>query len=91
MPACSYGPALVVVGALMLQSVKMIEMSRIDELLPAFLVIVLMAFTYNIGVGMTAGFVAYPLMKAAGGRIRDVKPGMWVLFALSAAFFVFHI
>lgn len=91
MPACSYGPALVVVGALMLQSVKMIPMDRLDELLPAFLVIVLMAFTYNIGVGMTAGFVAFPVMKVLGGNFRDVKPGMWVLFVLSALFFVFHI
>jgi len=90
-PACAYAPALVVVGALMLESVKMVDTTRIDELLPAFLVIVLMAFSYNIGVGMTAGFVAWPLMKVATGHVRQVRPGMWVLFALSALFFVFRI
>ncbi len=90
-PACAYAPALVVVGALMLESVKMVDTTRIDELLPAFLVIVLMAFSYNIGVGMTAGFVAWPLMKVATGHVREVRPGMWVLFALSALFFVFRI
>jgi xanthine/uracil/vitamin C permease (AzgA family) len=36
---------------------------------------------------MTAGFVLYPPCLAAAGRGREVRPGMWVLFALSAVFF----
>ncbi len=58
--------------------------------LTTFVTIVLMSFTYNIGVGMTAGFVLYPLMKAISGRVREVPGGMWVLSALSLAFFVFY-
>ncbi|HOH77159.1 MAG TPA: NCS2 family permease, partial [Myxococcota bacterium] len=68
-----------------------IEIGRMDEFLPAFLVVVLMAFTYNIGIGMTAGFVAWPIMKIAAGKWRQVMPGMWVLAAISMAFFVFHL
>ena len=41
-----------------------------------------MIFTYNIGVGMTAGFIAYPLMKASTGRLEEVKRGLWVLTLL---------
>jgi AGZA family xanthine/uracil permease-like MFS transporter len=60
------------------------------ELIPAFATVVLMSFTYNIGVGMTAGFVLYPILKLITGRVREVPGGMWVLSALSLAFFVFY-
>ena len=59
------------------------------ELIPAFLTIVLMIFTYNIGVGMTAGLLSYPLIKLCTGRVREVSGGMWVLALLSLTFFVF--
>jgi len=89
-PPCAYGPALVFVGLLMLSAVVNIPFDRPEELVPAFAVIALMSFTFNIGVGMTAGFLLYPPFMAAAGRIREVRAGMWVLFALSAVFFVFY-
>lgn len=89
-PACVYGPALVIVGVTMLSAVTKIPFDRLEELVPAFAVIVLMSFTYNIGIGMTAGFVLYPLFMAVAGRVREIKPGMWVLTALSLLFFVFY-
>jgi AGZA family xanthine/uracil permease-like MFS transporter len=49
-----------------------------------------MIFTFNIGVGITAGFVAYPVVKLLSGRIREVPGGMWVLSAISIAFYVFY-
>ena len=52
--------------------------------------IVLMAFTYNIGVGMSAGLVLYPLMKVAAGRWREVHPALLPLSAISLLFFVFY-
>lgn len=49
-----------------------------------------MSFTYNLGIGMTAGFVTYPLVKVVAGRWREVPAGMWILGALSAVFYVFY-
>ena len=89
-PAFAYGPALIMVGILMMGAVTRIDFEDLTELIPAFATIVLMSFTYNIGVGMTAGFVLYPLMKVISGRVREVPGGMWVLSALSLAFFVFY-
>lgn len=89
-PPQAYGPALVVVGSLMLEPVTKIRFDDFTELLPAFAVIALMSFTYNIGVGITAGFVLYPFAKVVAGRWREVKPGLWVLAALSLMFFVFY-
>jgi len=88
-PACAYGPVLVVVGMLMLEPVAALDFRDPTELAPAFLVIVLMSFTYNLGVGMTAGFVSYPLVKLLTGRGRDIPGGMWVLAALSTLFYAF--
>ncbi|MBM4398405.1 MAG: NCS2 family permease, partial [Deltaproteobacteria bacterium] len=89
-PPCAYGPALVFVGLLMVSAVVHVPFDRVEELVPAFAVLVLMSFTFNIGVGMTAGFLLYPPFMAAAGRVREVKAGMWLLFALSVVFFVFY-
>ncbi len=59
-------------------------------MLPAFAIISLMSFTYNIGAGITAGFVLYPWFKVAAGRGREIRPGLWVLNILSTLFFVFY-
>jgi xanthine/uracil/vitamin C permease (AzgA family) len=34
--------------------------------------------------------VLYPILKVAGGRARELKPGVWVLFALSLLLFVLY-
>lgn len=89
-PPCAWGPALVVVGILMLSAVQRIPFDRLEELVPAFAVIVLMPFTYNIGIGITAGFILYPLFMTAAGRAREIKPGMWALLVLSILLFAFY-
>jgi AGZA family xanthine/uracil permease-like MFS transporter len=89
-PPFAYGPALVIVGMFMLQSITRLELHDYGELIPAFLTIALMIFTFNIGVGITSGFVAYPLTKTFTGKIREVTGGMWVLSAASLVFFLFY-
>lgn len=89
-PAHAYGPALVIVGLLMVSPITKINFEDYTELIPAFVVIILMSFTYNIGIGMTAGFVIYPLLKIVSGRIREVHLGLWLLASLSLLFYVFY-
>lgn len=89
-PPYAYGPALIVVGLLMMAPVTLVPFDDPSEAIPAFAVITLMSFTYNIGVGVTAGFVLYPIFKVLAGRAGEVKTGLWVLAALSALFFVFY-
>lgn len=89
-PAYAYGPALIIAGMLMLSPVKQIKFDDLTEVVPAFSIIILMSFTYNIGVGMTAGFVVYPLVKLLAGRVKEVPAGLWVLSALSLLFFMFY-
>lgn len=89
-PAAAFAPALIVVGAMMVAPVVKIDFDDYTELIPAFTVIALMSFTYNIGIGITAGLILYPLVKLAAGRRSDVHAGLWLLCGLSILFYVFY-
>lgn len=89
-PAQAYGPALILVGLFMLEPISKINFADYTESIPAFAVVTLMCFSFNIGVGITAGFVLYPLGKLVTGKVREIKPGMWILTALSLLFFIFY-
>jgi AGZA family xanthine/uracil permease-like MFS transporter len=87
--AYAYSPALVAVGLLMVTSVRHVDFDDLTELVPSFVTIVMMVFTYNIANGLTAGLALYPLLKLVAGRAREVRPGAWVLAALCASYYVF--
>ena len=89
-PAYAYGPALMIVGMLMLSPIQRIDFTDLTEVVPVFVTIMLMSFTYNLGIGMTAGFVTYPLLKIASGNAREISSGLWGLFAMSLLFFIFY-
>ncbi|MBN1497234.1 MAG: NCS2 family permease [Spirochaetes bacterium] len=89
-PPFAYGPALIIVGMMMISPVANVNFEDMSELIPAFITITLMCFTYNLGIGMTAGFVTYPVIKLFAGKIREVNAGMWILFSFSLAFFIFY-
>lgn len=88
-PPHAYGIALVVIGSFMIKPVSLLDFDDFTELIPAFLTIVLMIFTYNIGIGMTSGMIAYVLLKLLTGRVSEVRPGMWVLALLSLSLYFF--
>ena len=89
-PPHAYGTALIVIGILMVSPVTRLDFNDYTELVPAFLTIVLISFTYNIGVGMTAGLLVYPLLKLATGRVREVPPPLWLLAAMSLVFYLVY-
>jgi AGZA family xanthine/uracil permease-like MFS transporter len=85
----AYAPALIAVGLLMTASFARIDFEDLTELVPAFVTIVMMVFTYNLANGLTAGLLIYPVIKVAAGRVADVKPGAWVLAGLCSSYYVF--
>ncbi len=89
-PKCAYGPALIIVGILMIDSIKKINFSDMTELIPSFCTIILMSFTYNLGIGITAGLVTYPIIKLLAGRAKEVNLGAWILGAISLIFYIFY-
>jgi adenine/guanine/hypoxanthine permease len=89
-PPQAQGPALILVGLFMLAPITRIDFTDYTESIPAFAVVSLMAFTFNIAIGICAGFVLYPICKLVGGKTSQLKPGLWVLTALSLLFFIFY-
>jgi AGZA family xanthine/uracil permease-like MFS transporter len=87
-PPHAYGTALMAIGVFMLAPVTRIEFGDYTELIPAFLTIALTCFTFNIGVGVTAGLLTHPVMKTLAGRVRQVSLAQWVLAALSLLFYL---
>jgi len=85
----AYGPALIAVGVLMLGSIKNINFQDLTELIPAFVTITVMIFTYNIANGLTAGLILWPLFKLVTGRVKELRAGSIVLALLCLVYFVF--
>ncbi len=80
-------PALITVGILMLSTISKIDFSDPVQAIPAAFTIAFMIFTYNIGLGIAASLVAYPLVATALGRRKEVHPLSWVLALIGLALF----
>jgi adenine/guanine/hypoxanthine permease len=85
----AYAPALIAVGVLMVNSITNIDFDDLTELVPAFVTIAMMVFTYNIGNGLTAGLIVYPVLKLATGRYKELKWGSVVLGLLCIVYYLF--
>lgn len=88
-PAAATAPALIVVGALMMGSVRDVEWGRIDDALPAFLTIAAMPLTYSIANGIVFGILSFAAIKLLSGRAREVSPILYILAVILLLFFVF--
>ena len=65
-------PALILVGVMMMDSVRHIAWDDFTEALPAFLTMVTMPLAMSITDGIAFGFIAYAVLKPATGRARDL-------------------
>lgn len=79
-PDAATAPALIIVGSLMMESVKHIDFGDFTEAMPAFMTIIMMPFTYSIANGISFGLVLYPLLKLITGRGREVH---WIVYILA--------
>ena len=82
-------PALVVVGAMMMQNVRKIDWGDYSEAIPAFLTMIGIPLAFSISDGIALGFMSYPMIKLLTGRGREVNWLMYVLFVVLVLYFVF--
>jgi AGZA family xanthine/uracil permease-like MFS transporter len=75
-------PALILVGAMIMQSVRELEWDDPTEAVPAFLTMILIPFSFSIAAGVAAGFVGYAAAKVLTGRWRDCPPLVYVFAGL---------
>lgn len=83
-PAAATAPALIIVGVMMMSAVKQIDFEDFTEAVPAFLTIVMMPLSFGIANGIAVGFIAYPIMKLAVGKGKEVHPIVYILAVLFA-------
>ncbi|SEK48320.1 putative MFS transporter, AGZA family, xanthine/uracil permease [Blastococcus sp. DSM 46786] len=86
-PSEAAAPALVIVGALMISQIKNLTWDDMSLVIPAFLTIALMPFTYSITNGIGAGVISFVLLRLAVGRRREIHPLMWVVALLFLVYF----
>ncbi|MCM8786362.1 MAG: NCS2 family permease [Candidatus Omnitrophica bacterium] len=67
-------PALIIVGSLIIPTIKKIKWEDPTESIPAFLSFIGIPFTYNIGEGIAFGFVSYFFLKLFSGRYKELNP-----------------
>ena len=82
-------PALILVGSLMMSSVRRIDWDDVSASIPAFITLVLIPFTFNIADGIAFGFIAHVAVRALSGRAASVPPLLWVISVLLALRYAF--
>ena len=84
-------PPLIIVGSMMMTSVKSITWDDYTESVPAFLAMIIMPLTFSITEGIAFGFISYALLKLLSGRGKEANAFIYVfaaLFVLRYAFMV---
>lgn len=89
-PGFATAPTLIIVGVLMAGSLRQIRWDDPAESIPAFLTVIMMPLSYSIAEGLAAGFITYPLLKAAQGKAREVTPALWILAGVFLIRFVWR-
>ena len=88
-PGAATAPALIIVGVMMMPSVKTIHWEDYCKSIPAFLTIIMMPLAYSISDGILIGVISYVICHAVAGKFKDISVTMWVLAALFIAKYIF--
>lgn len=79
--------ALVIVGTLMVSVLREIDFSDFSVALPVVLTVAVMPLSYSIANGIGVGFIAWAILRAASGRIKEISPLLWIVAAGFLLFF----
>jgi AGZA family xanthine/uracil permease-like MFS transporter len=75
-------PALIIVGAMMMRTLREVNWEDVTEYLPAFLTVVTMPLHFSIAAGIAIGFVSYAFGKTVTGRFRQCPVIVYVFAVL---------
>lgn len=78
-PSAATSGALVMVGVLMIDSFKKIELEDISESFPAFITMITIVLCYSIADGICFGILSYVLIKMMVGKFKDLNPTLYIL------------
>ncbi|MHB8652715.1 MAG: NCS2 family permease [Terriglobia bacterium] len=78
-PCYATAPVLILVGALMCQTVARVRWDDFSEAFPAFLTMLATPLTFSVATGLSLGLTSYTLVKLGSGKHREISPLIWIL------------
>lgn len=78
-PATATAPALIILGAMMMESIGKIAWGDYRDSVPAFLTMICMPLTWSISNGIGAGIISYVLIRLLTGEAKSIHPVMYGL------------
>jgi AGZA family xanthine/uracil permease-like MFS transporter len=87
-PSFATAPALLMVGFFMIKNIVNIDFKNVEIGFPSFIIILMIALSYSISTGLAFGFLSYSLIKIFRGKIKEIKPALWVINVLCVLFFI---
>ena len=88
-PAAATGAVLVIVGVMMMAPIAKIDWNDYREAIPAFLTAVMMPLTYSIANGIMIGTIAYVVVNACTGKMKNTNVVLWILAILFVLRYIF--
>ncbi len=81
-PGFATAPALILVGALMTQSIAHVKWADFTEAFPAFMTMLATPLTFSIATGLSLGVISFSTVKLGAGKYREVSIVLWILTGL---------
>ena len=88
-PSAATSGALVLVGVLMIDSIKKIDLNDISEAFPSFITMITMVLCYSIADGICLGILSYVIIKLCTFKFKDLNLTLIILSILFIINFVF--
>jgi AGZA family xanthine/uracil permease-like MFS transporter len=81
-PGIATAPALVLVGAFMMQGLADLDLSDFTRAAPAFVTVLVMPLAFSISEGLGLGLLTYTALKLGTGKASEVGVVTYVLAGL---------
>ena len=78
-PGAATAPVLILVGLMMMSSIKKVDLTEYSEAIPAFICIIFMPLAYSISDGIVLGMISYVLINLLCGNYKKLTPAMYIL------------
>jgi AGZA family xanthine/uracil permease-like MFS transporter len=88
-PGAATAPALILVGALMIEGLRHVDWDNVADAVPAFLTVIVMPLTFSIANGVSFGVISYCVIKVLSGEAKKVSPILYVVTLLLLARYIF--
>lgn len=89
-PNSAISPILIIIGGLMMKNALNIDFNDFSEGFPAFLIIAMIPLTFSIVDGMAFGFIAYPIVKLAAKKSKQISLTMYIIPIVFLLNFILH-